>query len=152
MKSFLLIASLALLSTGAQAQSTSERITTFADGSTFRTTTQSVRSDNTRAVTTTGVGSDGRGYTRTAVWQWDPTTNSWKKTVVGQTANGKTWTNNGNGSCAEGACSSTSTFTGANGETATRRSTSVRENGVTNRRTERTTRRGTTVREWKRVR
>lgn len=152
MKSLLFIASFAMLATGAQAQSTSERTTTFADGSTFTTTMQSTTGENTRTVVTTGVGSDGRGYTKTAVWQWDPTTKSWKKAVVGQTANGKPWTNNGGGSCVGGSCSSSSTYTGANGETASRRSATVREGGVTTRQTERMTRRGTTTREWKRVR
>ena len=152
MKSLLIIASLALLSTGAQAQSTSERTTTFADGSTMTTTTETIRGNNIRTVITTGVGSDGRGYTRTAVWQWDPATNSWKKTVVGQTANGGSWSNTGGGSCVNGVCSSSSDYTGPKGETTTRNSTTVREGDTTVRRTERTNRRGTVSRDWKRVR
>lgn len=152
MRSLFFAAAIALVTTGAQAQSTSERTTTFANGSTFNTTVQSSVGENSRTRVTTGVGSDGRGYNRSAVWQWDPTAKSWKKTVVGQTANGKTWTNNGSGSCNSGSCASSSTFTGVNGQTATRRSSTFRENGVTNRRTERTTKRGTATREWKRVR
>lgn len=152
MKSLFLIASFVLAATAAQAQSTSERVTTFADGSTFKTTTQTTTAANTRTVVTTGVGDDGRGYTRTAVWQWDPATKSWKKSVVGQTANGRAWTNNGSGSCASGACSSSSEFNGPNGASATRRSSTIRNGNATSRQTERTTRRGTTTRNWQRLR
>lgn len=152
MKSFLILASMAVFATGAHAQSSSERTRTLADGSTFTTTTERMAGENTRTVVTTGVGSDGRGYTRTSVWQWDPGTNSWKKTVIGQTANGKTWTNNGGGSCSGGACSSASTFQGTRGETATRQSSTVRNGTTTTRQTERSTRRATTNRDWTRVR
>lgn len=152
MRSLFLVAALALVTPAAQAQAVSERTKTFANGSTFNTKVQTTTAQNTRTRVTTGVGSDGRGFDRTAVWQWDPATKSWKKTVIGETANGTAWTNNGGGSCANGTCTSSSTYTGTNGISATRQSSTVRENGLTSRRTERTTRRGTATRVWKRLR
>lgn len=148
MKFALLTASLALGATSAAAQSTVERTTTFAKGQTFTTQTETVRSGNTRTVTTTGVGSGGGGYDRTANWVWDPVSRSWTKSVTGTTANGRTWSNQGGGSCFAGNCASSSTFTGPNGKTTTRTSRSNRAGGVVTRQTER----GNRVREWRRVR
>jgi len=146
------LGALLLSAAAAQAQTTTEGTTIFPNGQSFDTTVTTTRDGNTRTTTSTGLGSDGRGYDRTAVWTWDPATKSWNKSVVGQTANGRTWTNTGGGACAAGRCASSSTFVGPRGETSVRNSQTLRENGVTHRRSERTNRRGKTVRDWKRVR
>ena len=152
MKPFIVLA-LCLLPTGAVlAQTVSELTTTRPSGETFTTTTETTRNGNTRMTTWTGVGSDGRGYERTATQVWDPKTRSWRRTVSGETASGRTWSHDGGGSCANGRCDASSTFVGPRGEISTRTWQRTRQDGVVRQRTEWTSRNGTTVRTWRRVR
>ena len=132
----LLLASLILMSgTGmAQADWRGERTTVGPNGVTSHATTTVTRDGDTRTTLTEVQRSDGTGYTREVVHVWDAETKSWTRSVIGETANGRTWTNNGAGSCAAGSCSSQSTFNGSGGRTIESQSSSTfhRDGGTRN--------------------
>lgn len=118
MKTFLLSAAVVLATSGlAHADWQSQRTTTGANGVTTQATTSVTRNGNSRTTQTEVTRSNGTGYTREVVQTWDPETKSWTRSVVGQNANGGVWTNNGGGSCNNGACSSGSTYVGPQGRT-----------------------------------
>ncbi|MEO1551609.1 MAG: hypothetical protein AAFR93_14455 [Pseudomonadota bacterium] len=148
MRCLMMTAALAFCATHATAQATGERVRTLSNGETFTTNVEAERGDQSRTVTSTGSGSAGAGYDRTAVWTWDRDTQSWTKSVTGETARGKTWTNTGSGNCVGGECASSSTVVGADGRTSTRSATRSRGEGTITH----DTKRGTRAREWRRVR
>lgn len=123
---FLLLSSAVLLSSvsAANADWRSERTTVGPNGVTSQATTSVARDGNNRVTQTEVLRSNGTGYTRDVVKTWDPETQSWTRSVIGETAEGGTWTNNGSGSCSGGACSSQSTYNGSGGRTIESESTS----------------------------
>lgn len=116
---FLLLSGAVMLSNvgAAHADWRSERTTVGPNGVTSQATTSVTRDGDTRVTQTEVLRSNGTGYTRSVGQTWDPETKSWTRSVTGQTANGNTWTNNGSGSCAGGACNGQSVFNGSGGRT-----------------------------------
>lgn len=114
---FLLLSSAVLLASvsAANADWRSERTTVGPNGVTSQATTSVTRDGDARVTQTDVLRSNGTGYTRDVVQTWDPETKSWTRSVTGETANGGTWTNDGSGSCAGGACGSQSTYNGSGG-------------------------------------
>lgn len=123
---FLLLSSAVLLASvsAANADWRSERTTVGPNGATSQATTSASRNGDTRVTQTEVLRSNGTGYTRDVVQTWDPETKSWTRSVIGETANGGTWTNDGSGSCSGGACSSQSTYQGTDGRIIESESTS----------------------------
>lgn len=116
---YLLLSSAVMLSSvsAAHADWRSERTTVGPNGVTSQATTSVTRDDDARVTQTDVLRSNGTGYTRDVVQTWDSETKSWTRSVIGETANGGTWTNEGSGSCAGGACNSQSTYQGSGGRT-----------------------------------
>ncbi|MEO1638216.1 MAG: hypothetical protein AAFU41_03080 [Pseudomonadota bacterium] len=116
MKQILLSTAMLIATAGAaSADWRSERTSVGPNGVTSNATTSVTRDGNTRTTVTEVLRDNGTGYTREVIQTWDPETKSWTRTVVGKTAGGNTWINNGSGSCSGGACNSQSVFSGSGG-------------------------------------